>query len=425
MLVLRLGFTYLDRLAFPIRIGRYPYRDELARAEMEKFLQDLDHHRYGCWPGGEGWDFELYQTPATGHNVAMDWISYIDTQIAKLVLGSTLMQDSGDKGSYALGSVQTQNVFGAITESDSSSLCDTLENTWGKWVAELNSLPPGTHPKATQTASRNTSLVDIVDMMLLLSDKGYPISVEQLSETTGFRPARPGETLLIATGMEGNFDLQHGEGSPFTDAKYPQDLPSITDRIGKRPVPHSLSSDRSVCIKGAGRISDTELAKGQEVEAEHTDDPQLAKKIAWDHLNEHPDYYTKLEHIFDGHNLSVWIPPERGILLQDIKKYSRSPGTLYVPARKLVSRKFGIIKYERMSRLGNEHRMAKFEYTNLRRERNSYNVEPYSYRYKRGFVYLYGYDPADRTIKSFFVHKILNLSKGRKFRPRWTVEIGK
>ncbi len=37
-----------------------------------------------------------------------------------------------------------------------------------------------------------------------------------------------------------------------------------------------------------------ELAMGIEVEAEHTVNKQIAKKIALDHLAEIPDYYTRL-----------------------------------------------------------------------------------------------------------------------------------
>jgi len=40
-----------------------------------------------------------------------------------------------------------------------------------------------------------------------------------------------------------------------------------------------------------------QLDKGKEVEMEHTDDPEMAKEIAMDHLDEHPDYYVGLEHL--------------------------------------------------------------------------------------------------------------------------------
>jgi hypothetical protein len=38
-----------------------------------------------------------------------------------------------------------------------------------------------------------------------------------------------------------------------------------------------------------------EMAMGVEVEKEHTDCPMIAKEIAKDHLNEIPDYYTRLK----------------------------------------------------------------------------------------------------------------------------------
>jgi len=38
-----------------------------------------------------------------------------------------------------------------------------------------------------------------------------------------------------------------------------------------------------------------ELDKGEEIEREHTDDSAIARRIAQDHLTEHPRYYTALE----------------------------------------------------------------------------------------------------------------------------------
>ena len=37
-----------------------------------------------------------------------------------------------------------------------------------------------------------------------------------------------------------------------------------------------------------------ELKRGIEVEMEHTDDPEIAKEIAMDHLAEDPQYYSKV-----------------------------------------------------------------------------------------------------------------------------------
>ena len=42
-----------------------------------------------------------------------------------------------------------------------------------------------------------------------------------------------------------------------------------------------------------------ELKMGAEVELEHTDDKEEAKKITMDHLREIPDYYTRLKKMED------------------------------------------------------------------------------------------------------------------------------
>lgn len=40
-----------------------------------------------------------------------------------------------------------------------------------------------------------------------------------------------------------------------------------------------------------------DLEKGKKIELEHTDDPDIAKEIAIDHLDEHKDYYIGLTHM--------------------------------------------------------------------------------------------------------------------------------
>jgi len=59
----------------------------------------------------------------------------------------------------------------------------------------------------------------------------------------------------------------------------------------------------TVDLTGLADLEDTEdedvdpeqLAKGIEIEMEHTKDPEVAKEIALDHLTEIPDYYNRLE----------------------------------------------------------------------------------------------------------------------------------
>ena len=41
-------------------------------------------------------------------------------------------------------------------------------------------------------------------------------------------------------------------------------------------------------------VDPTQLSIGVQIEMEHTNDPDIAKEIAMDHLTEDPQYYTKL-----------------------------------------------------------------------------------------------------------------------------------
>lgn len=42
-----------------------------------------------------------------------------------------------------------------------------------------------------------------------------------------------------------------------------------------------------------------EIERGKEVEFEHTPDPDTAREISMDHLEEHEDYYSGLKHMED------------------------------------------------------------------------------------------------------------------------------
>ena len=48
-----------------------------------------------------------------------------------------------------------------------------------------------------------------------------------------------------------------------------------------------------------------QLAKGIKVEYEHTNDKEIAKEIAKDHLAEDPDYYIKLATIDPHHESNI------------------------------------------------------------------------------------------------------------------------
>lgn len=64
-----------------------------------------------------------------------------------------------------------------------------------------------------------------------------------------------------------------------------------------KPLNRKTPSIRAIASKHKVSVQDLapELAMGVEVELEHTKSRKVAREIALDHLNELPDYYTRLK----------------------------------------------------------------------------------------------------------------------------------
>lgn len=82
--------------------------------------------------------------------------------------------------------------------------------------------------------------------------------------------------------LEENFNDSHKE-SPLVMAKSFKDKIPGGNADGKSPSDYEKS----------------QVERGEDIEFEHTDDPDTAKEIAMDHLEEHVDYYVGLEHMED------------------------------------------------------------------------------------------------------------------------------
>jgi len=68
---------------------------------------------------------------------------------------------------------------------------------------------------------------------------------------------------------------------------------NILNGLAKDQTVESLASKHNVSLEEI----QSELNAGVEIEREHTQDEETAKKIAMDHLFEDPKYYTKLKRI--------------------------------------------------------------------------------------------------------------------------------
>jgi hypothetical protein len=100
----------------------------------------------------------------------------------------------------------------------------------------------------------------------------------------------------------------------FPQSYVPEDCGEC-DEDHKDQLPGGLADDMS-----PSDFDPEELAKGVEVEAEHTGDRDLAREIAMDHLAEIPDYYTRLNQMEDE---------AKGVSEQSIEwNYGPAPGVV-------------------------------------------------------------------------------------------------
>jgi hypothetical protein len=75
--------------------------------------------------------------------------------------------------------------------------------------------------------------------------------------------------------------------NPRTKIKLESLLNNKTPSVTKIAKKHGVTVDKI----------NEQLDQGEQVEKEHTTDKKLARKIARDHLDEVPDYYTKLKKV--------------------------------------------------------------------------------------------------------------------------------
>ncbi len=230
--VLNLFTRWLQRLSSGVLIARYPYRNLEARGIVESLMEAYQEDESMAFPSGEEWGIDIKEATRAPADTYLLFIEYVDRQISKAILGSTLIIDQGDVGSQSLGEVHERTTFGKVAEFDRLGLEETLNKQWVPIAGQLNHVPKLLWPKVKFCLDPRSGAGDVLDALGKLQALGFDISGEMVSQETGFRAPRPGETILKAQpDAQGGFDLfgggqEHGKGSPLTniDLSTPQGL---------------------------------------------------------------------------------------------------------------------------------------------------------------------------------------------------------
>lgn len=216
-LTLNMKFRYLDRFGSPTIIGRFPRKNAIGREQIMQMMNYLHTNGKMVWPSDDGYDVEFQEVGSTGDDKFQATIDYIDRQVSQAVLGSTLLLDQGDVGSYALGEVHERTTFGRISAFDRRAVEDTLNNGLIRWLMQLNHWNEDMSPSLSFQIKEQTELATTIEALQTLQGMGFQISAELVTEKTGFRQPRPGETILMfdPMGAAGGSQQIDGPNSPL------------------------------------------------------------------------------------------------------------------------------------------------------------------------------------------------------------------
>lgn len=377
-IVLRMALRFSEIFAAPYKVGRYPENNVEAKDAVLEALKRLSSSSELVLPSGSEYDVKFEQPPTRGSTIYEWLLKYIDNQIVKIILGTTLVMEPGTQGSYTLGQSHERTTFGRIAQFDSESLCDTLEQDLVRWVFIVNNWPQELAPIVTQSPPEVGSVVETVETMLTLSERGYPISVEMISEQTGIRTARPGETVLTpletaAALMPGGVPPSAGMDSSGSNGKDVDTTKGSTSSFSQPQNPFDQAQRKGFSFSGSSLriplvLDDCE----EESHGTRVAPPGFFGKVDMDH----PDLSSPVS------NQIAHAAGRRRIITVTYRKLSR-----------------GAIQ-------------------------SKYRVEPYSYRTRSGKVFFFGFDLDSNRTKSFQLNRITKVRVSEEsYDPRWLVEI--
>lgn len=228
-ILLRLQLRVCERSASGAIIGKYPWKNREAQAQLMEALDKFDSFSRLVWPSGAGFDIEILKAdqgaPSTFDNI----IRYIDEQIGKMILGSTLLLDVGTTGSFAMSEVHERTTFGKVVAFDAFSVLSTIRDQLIKYIFIMNQWDQRYLPNIQFKSGPRWSLTEVINAMDRLISIGYPVSYEIISEETGVRQAGAGESIIQLRPFSGDVTITSGPEGPLAEATItaPAQIPEV------------------------------------------------------------------------------------------------------------------------------------------------------------------------------------------------------
>lgn len=246
-ILIRNNLRFTDRMASGTLLGKFPYRGNVAREELRDMLASIQSHSVALFPSDAGYEVEpLKMTEGGAGTLFKDAISYMDDQLARMILGSTFLADDSSSGSYARSEVLERTSFGRVVAFDAETMVSTLRDQLVTAIFNMNHWPLKLRPRVKFKSGPRWSLTEVVNACVKLSEMGYPIALNVVEEETQIRQPSPGETIIQLRPYSMEASITTGEGGP--DAAILIDAPEGTPeqkafqqrgrvRMGLMPVP--------------------------------------------------------------------------------------------------------------------------------------------------------------------------------------------
>jgi phage gp29-like protein len=249
---LNLMTRWLQRLAGGVFIGRFPFKNKEAQAVMLDVMSAWQEDETFAIPSTGGGDdkdafgYQIHEGTKAPADTFLGVIDYFDRQISKVVIGSPMIMDHQEVGAQSLGETQQRNTFGRIVEFDRTGIEETMNRSVVPVMGELNHVPKALWPTLGFCLDPANHGGEQLDDLTKLQGLGFQISAEMVSEQTGYRTPRPGETVLQGKpdpmggfGFLGN-QQRNGPGSPLSsiDLSSPEGLNKFRAIVHRQPDHH-------------------------------------------------------------------------------------------------------------------------------------------------------------------------------------------
>lgn len=189
---------FAELFGAPFRMGKTDVRDVELRDNMFNMLENMGRNAYGVFDKDDIIEF-VRDGKTDSHNVFNELVERVNTELSKLILGSTMLMDDGS--SKAQGQVH-ERTSGAINKEDAFFIMSVVNDTLIPFLNKYHGF--NIVGKFVFDDTENTSKQDQFKIDIELVKNGFNVPKEYFTETYGTPIEDKEEEPAVTPGGPGN-----------------------------------------------------------------------------------------------------------------------------------------------------------------------------------------------------------------------------